>query len=67
MTASYQIMGVLVDNKVVVRFFVDGKYYNEMRGSNGTGVKFYPTLQAAKEAGRRYLRTMKKRGFIVED
>ena len=67
MTASYRIMGDLVDGQVTVRFFVDGKYNNEMRGSNGTGVKFYSTFQKAKAAGRRYLKTMEKLGFEIEE
>ena len=49
----------------ICNFYIDNYPDFDERGTNGTGLKFYGTREKAEQAGKRYLKKMKKNGFDV--
>lgn len=64
MTASYKVEKSRF-NDWTCRFLIDGIPDTDERGTDGTGLKFYETIEKAEAAGKRYLRKMKKNGFDI--
>ena len=65
MKASYEVKKSYVNNSYICYFKIDGKRNYEEKGTNGTGLKIYPTKEKAISAGKRYLLEMYSRGFDI--
>ena len=46
-------------------FLVGNKLNTDARGTDGTGLKIYDTIDKAENAGKRYIKKMQKNGFEV--
>ena len=64
MTASYNTE-ITYFGQWCCYFLVDGHPDTDQSGPSGTGCKIYGCREKAENAGKRYLRKMKKNGFDV--
>lgn len=65
MKVSYKVEKNEYVKKYVCYFLLDGKPDQTEKGTYGTGIKLYETKEKADQAGKRYLKKMKKNGFII--
>lgn len=65
MKASYSIEHHFNCNDYVCYFKIDNRPNFDERGTDGTGLKIYATKEKAENAGKRYIKKMKKNGFEV--
>ena len=65
MKVSYTVAKSYNDNSYICYFENDGERNYEVKGTNGTGLKIYPTKEQAISAGKRYLLEMYSRGFDI--
>ena len=65
MKASYDVKKSYVNNSYICYFKIDGERNYEVKGTNGTGLKIYPTKEKAISAGKRYLLEMYAKGFVI--
>ena len=65
MKASYSVEKNYNDNSYICYFKINGKPNYDERGTNGTGLKIYPTKEKAISAGKRYLLKMYANGFDI--
>ena len=65
MKASYTVAKSYNDDGYICYFKIDGERNYEERGTNGTGLKIYPTKEKAISAGKRYLLEMYAKGYVI--
>lgn len=66
MKASYTVAKSYNGNGYICYFKIDGERNYEERGTNGTGLKIYPTKEQAISAGKRYLLEMYAKGYVIK-
>ena len=64
MKASYRVTKTRW-NDYMCEFMIDGYADTDVRGTDGTGLKFYFTKEQAEAAGKRYIKKMQKNGFEI--
>ena len=66
MKASYTVAKNYNGDGYICYFKIDGERNYEIKGTNGTGLKIYPTKEKAISAGKRYLLEMSTKGFVIK-